>query len=270
MALAVTENYYNDSLSYFKNIGMADDFEERMAQMEKDRAIREEEWGRDMMQYERAGLSEAEKAKIPKLDADNNASYSYLRSKGNMWEYDPTETHNKLKNRLYRRFDTYPKISDRQMFVSEVSNWADRFRPISQANDAQIEKLRAVMRTFFENCGVTETGIHRENWIEAQQCFAEAERERMKHGEHLQAFLLGNACYDVLDGDENTFVSMPELKKMMHVFHVPGAAAYTFFEMADVKGEGKLQRKEVHELFHRFWWPEVFNPDLDGIFAYKF
>jgi len=258
-----------DSRTYLKKIGMEDNFDDRIQEMEDDKAEREDEWLDDMMQYERAGLSESEREGILKLDESNNVSYAYLRSKGNMWQYDPSEPHPKLKNRLYRRFDTFDKDSDGTMVITEVLYWADRMKSLCQANEDEIENVRDALRMFFEACGVTELGLKRENWVEANQAFAEAEREKRKHGEPSLVALLGNAYYDVLDEDGDNLVSLPELKRMMNVFRVPEEAAYTFFEHADVSGDGMLQREEMHALFHKFWL-EKYNPELDGIYAYKY
>lgn len=260
-----------DSKAYFQKLGMDQNYDARVAELEQDKADREQEWmdAENMLQFERAGLTEDEKAKIPKLTPENNISYAYLRKMGNMYEYDPNEPHPKLKNRLYRRFDTFDKDSDGEMVINEVLYWADRMKSLCQASDEEIENVRDALRTFFEACGVTEIGLHRENWVEANQVLAEAERERKRRGEDTLVALLGNAYYDVLDEDKDNLVSLPELKRMMNVFRVPEEAAYTFFEKADVNKDGALQREEMHALFHKFWL-EKYNPDLDGIYAYKY
>lgn len=259
----------HDTLSYLVTLGMDEFCGCRLAEMAMDKAEREKEWLADIMINERAGLSEEEQAKIPKLGPENNLSYAYLRSKGNDWTYDPNEPHPKLKNRLYRRFDTFDKNTDNYMTITEVLHWAERMKQMCDANEDDIEKVRQALRDFFEACGVTEKGLRRENWVEANQVFGEAERERMRHGESTLVARVGNAYYDVLDRDKDSLVSMPELKKMMNVFRVPEEAAYTFFEKADLNKDGKLQRSEMHRLFHMFWL-EPYNADLDGIYAYKY
>lgn len=259
----------HDTLSYLVTIGMDEFCGCRLSEMAKDKAEREKEWLADIMVNERAGLPAEEQANIPKLTAENNLSYAYLRSKGNTWQYDPNEPHPKLKNRLYRRFDTFDKNSDNVMTIKEVLHWAERMKQMCDANEDDIEKVRLALKDFFEACGVTEAGLRRENWVEGNQVFGEAERERMRHGEPTLVARVGNAYYDVLDRDHNSLVSMAELKKMMNVFRVPEEAAYTFFQKADLNGDGKLQRNEMHSLFHKFWL-ERYNPDLDGIYAYKY
>jgi len=259
----------NLSLNYLKSIGMDENYTERMEELEEDKAAREQEWCDDMMQYERAGLCPEEQKCIPKLDEYNNSSYKYLRDHGNDWQYDPNEPHPKLKNRLYRRFDTFDKDSDGIMTITEVLYWAERMKTLCQASEDDIEKVRDALRAFFKGCGLNEEGLHRENWVEANQTFAEAERERRKHGDPSLVDKLGNAYYDVLDEDGDDLVSLPELKRMMNIFRVPEEAAYTFFEKADTNQDGKLQREEMHALFHKFWL-EKYNPELDGIYAYKY
>lgn len=259
------------SLAYLQKIGMDDGFADRLKELEEDKAEREDEWLDDMMQYERAGLDEEEieELGIPKLDEFNNESYKYLRGIGCDYEYDPEECHPKLKNRLYRRFDTFDKDSDGIMTIDEVLYWADRMKTLCKANEEEVECVRNAIRVFFKACGLNKEGLHRENWVEANQVFAEAERQRKKRGEQSIVALLGNAYYDVLDEDGDNLVSLPELKRMMNVFRVPEEAAYTFFEHADVDGNGELEREEMHALFHKFWL-EKYNPELDGIYAYKY
>jgi len=259
-----------DSYYYLQKIGMADGYEDRVQEMAEDKKEREDEWEDDMMQYERAGLDdEDEIKKIPKLDETNNESYRYLRSIGCMWQYDPKEPHHKLKNRLYRRFDTFDKDSDGIMTIDEVLYWADRMKTLCKANEEEVDCVRDAIRIFFRACGLNKEGLHRENWVEANQCFGEAERQRKARGEQSIVALLGNAYYDVLDEDGDNLVSLPELKRMMNVFRVPEEAAYTFFKYADVDGNGMLEREEMHALFHKFWL-EKYDPKLDGIYAYKY
>jgi len=259
-----------DSYYYLQKIGMADGYEDRVQEMAEDKKEREDEWEDDMMQYERAGLDdEDEIKKIPKLDETNNESYRYLRSIGCMWQYDPKEPHHKLKNRLYRRFDTFDKDSDGIMTIDEVLYWADRMKTLCKANEEEVDCVRDAIRIFFRACGLNKEGLHRENWVEANQCFGEAERQRKARGEQSIVALLGNAYYDVLDEDGDNLVSLPELKRMMNVFRVPEEAAYTFFQHADVDGNGMLEREEMHALFHKFWL-EKYDPKLDGIYAYKY
>merc|ERR1711931_346696 len=259
----------NLSLNYLKSIGMDENYKERMEELEEDKAAREEEWCDDMMQYERAGLCPEEQKCIPKLGECNNASYKYLRDHGNDWQYCPNECHPKLKNRLYRRFDTFDKDSDGIMTIDEVLYWADRMKTLCKANEEEVDQVRDAIRIFFRACGLNKEGLHRENWVEANQVFAEAERQRKTRGEQSLVALLGNAYYDVLDEDGDNLVSLPELKRMMNVFRVPEEAAYTFFEKADVDKNGKLEREEMHALFHKFWL-EKYDPALDGIYAYKY
>merc|ERR1719495_2906961 len=142
-------------------------------------------------------------------------------------------------------------------------------RQLVGANEEQIESMRKAVRILFGACGVTDEGLCREDWVEANQVFAEAERQRRKRGEESIVALLGNAYYDVLDEDGDNLVSLPELKRMMNVFRVPEEAAYTFFAHADVDGNGQLEREEMHALFHKFWL-EKYDPTLDGIYAYKY
>merc|ERR1712113_927571 len=86
-----------------------------------------------MDQYERGGMDDPEEqAKIPKLDEHNNVSYRYLRDIGSTYQYDMKECHQKLKNRLYRRYDTFDKDSDGVMAIDEVLYWADRMKTLSR------------------------------------------------------------------------------------------------------------------------------------------
>jgi len=264
----------DETLAYLKKIGMDDNYEERMLELEEDKKDREAEYEENaeiMLQFERAGMEEEgeDVSHIPKLDETNNWAYAYLREKGNTYQYVPEECHPALKLRLYRRFDTFDKDSDGKMTISEVMYWADRMKSLCQANDEEVESVRAAIFQFFTYCGLNKEGLHRENWVEANQAFAEMERERKKHGDPSLVALLGNAYYDVLDEDGDNLVSLPELKRMMNVFRVPEEAAYTFFQKADVDKNGKLEREEMHALFHKFWL-EKYDPALDGIYAYKY
>jgi len=240
------------------------------AQIAKLKALRDaEDPNEDLVQYERAGCSAERQKEIPKLDETNNIAYAYLRAHGNHWQYHPDQVHNKLKKRLYRRFDTFDKNTDNVMSIKEVLWWADRMKSVVGASDYEIEEVRGALRIFFEACGVDEHGLHRENWVEANQALAEAENERRKRGQESLVALLGNAYYDVLDVDNNGLVSMEELRTMMNVFHVPEDSAFAFFKHADVDGNGFLHREEMHKMFIKFWLTP-YDAKYDGIYGYQY
>ena len=262
-----------ETRAYLAKFGMADGFDERMEEMRADKAKYDEEDKQDpsiMLKWERAYLPEEDQKKIIKLDETNNLSYKYLRDHGNTWQYDPTKVHPKIRNRLYRRFDTFDKDSDGIMTIDEVLIWADRMKTLCKSTDKEIETVRAALKLFFEHKGVTGEGCRRENWVECNRVFAEADREREKQGEKRYVNMLGDAYYDILDTDNDGLVSLPELKRMMNIFRVPEEAAYTFFECADTNKNGTLERGEMHSLFTRFWMSDEYDPSLDGIFAYKY
>lgn len=200
----------------------------------------------------------------------NNESLAYLRSVGNQWKYDADKVHPKLIERLYKRFDTFDFNDDSVMRMPEVLRWADRMKSVvPSTTEEEIESMRAAIRVFFGACGVTNEGLKREDWVEANQTLAEAEFERKRRGEPSLVALMGNAYFDVLDVDSDGTVNLSELKTMMRVFEVPEEAAYTFHMKADVNNDGKLQRAEMHALFSKFWLEE-YDPQYDGIYAYKY
>jgi len=203
------------------------------------------------------------------LNADNNESYAYLKSIGVDWTYDPNDVHPKLHARLYKRFDTFDLDGDCKMTLKEVLFWPDRMKQLVGATDEEIANMRRAIRILFGACGVTEDGLAREDWVEANQVFAECERQRMKRGEETYVSILSNAYFDVLDADGDGTLSLEELKTMMRAFQVPVEAAYTFFYHADVDKSGTLERTEMHNLFHKFWL-EKYNPKYDAIYAYKY
>jgi len=203
------------------------------------------------------------------LNADNNESYAYLKKINHKWTYDPNDVHPKLHARLYKRFDTFDLDGDNKMTLKEVQFWPERMRQLVGASDEEIESMRKAVRILFGACGVTDEGLCREDWVEANQVFAEAEKCRKKRGEQTLVAVLGNAYFDVLDKDGDGTVGLEELKTMMRAFQVPQEAAYTFFDAADVDKSGRLERQEMHELFHKFWL-EKYDPQYDAIYAYKY
>jgi len=203
------------------------------------------------------------------LNAENNESYAYLKSIGHEWTYDPNNVHPKLHARLYKRFDTFDLDGDHKMTMKEVLFWPDRMKQLCGASEEEIESMRKAVRILFGACGITDEGLCREDWVEANQVFAQAEEQRIKRGERTLVSVLGNAYFDVLDTDGNGTISLDELKTMMRAFQVPQEAAYTFFDAADVDKNGTLEREEMHSLFHKFWL-QPYDPKYDAIYAYKY
>ena len=121
---------------------------------------------------------------MPGLDETNNESYRYLRSVGNMWQFNVEDLHPKMISRLYKRFDTFDLDCDGRMDMDEILYWPDRMRQLVNATDEQVEQMRAAVYKFFLNKGVDPVnGLTRENWVESNRVFAEAERERERRGE---------------------------------------------------------------------------------------
>ena len=204
------------------------------------------------------------------IDQSVNESYKYLRSVGNTWEFDVEKLHPKMLSRLYKRFDTFDLDCDDTMTMEEVLYWPDRMRQLVNATDDQVEKMREAVKTFFLHKGVDPVeGLKRENWVEANRVFAEAERERTRRGEASLIALLSNAYYDVLDDDGDGTVDVDELKTMMKAFDVPQEAAYCFFEKADIDKSGKLERPELVNLFRKFWM-STYDSQWDGVYGYKY
>jgi len=272
MSTTTTTMTDEERKAYFEKLGMSDGYEERLAEMAKDKAAREAEPvdSDEMLNMERAYLPEEEQKAILKLDETNNMSYKYLREHGNTWQYDPKKVHPKIRARLYRRFDTFNKNSDGTVTIEEVLTWADRMKSLCQSTDEQIDTVREALRTFFLNKGLTGEGCCRENWVECNRVFAEADRERERRGEGRLVNMLGDAYFNVLDTDGDGLVNLPELKRMMNIFRVPEEAAYTFFECADTNKNGTLEREEMHQMFIRFWMSDEYDPSIDGIYAYKY
>ena len=161
-----------------------------------------------------------------RLNENNNESYRYLKSVGNQWQFNVEDLHPKMLSRLYKRFDTFDLDSDGKMEMDEVLYWPDRMRQLVNATDEQVEKMRDAVRVFFLNKGVDPVnGLLRENWVESNRVFAEAERERERRGEPSLIALLSNSYYDVLDDDGDGTVDVDELKTMMKAFDVPQEAA---------------------------------------------
>jgi len=207
------------------------------------------------------------------VDQTKNLSYIYLREHNNDWVYNAAYTHPKLVARLMKRFDTFDLDSDGDMFMEEVLTWADRMKKMVNADKDQVENMRKAIRLLFSGCGVpfegSEEGLKREDWVECNQAFAEAERVRILLGETPIHATLSDAYLDVLDIDGDGLVCLRELKQMMRAFEVPQEAAYTFFAHADVDQSGTLERHEMHALFRKFWLEE-YNPELDMIYAGKY
>ena len=188
------------------------------------------------------------------LDETNNESYRWLRSVSNDWQFEVEDLQPKQIARLYKRFDTFDLDSVGRMDMDEILYWPDRMRQLVNASDEQVEKMRDACFTFFLNKGVDpEKGLLRDDWVEANRVFAEAERERERRGEPSLIGLLSDAYYDVLDDDGDGTVDVDQLKTMMKAFDAPQEAAYTFFEKADTDKSGKLERNEVIHLFKKFW-----------------
>ena len=106
------------------------------------------------------------------------------------------------------------------MLVRLFKVWPDRMRTLCNATDEEVESMKKAIVKVFGDKGISEKGLPREDWIESNRVFMQAENERIKHGLQTHVALLGDAYFDVLDQDGSGTVSMDELKVMMLAFEV--------------------------------------------------
>jgi len=187
------------------------------------------------------------------INAQNNSSHAYLKSIDHEWTYDRNKVHSKLLENLHKRFDTLDLGGKNKVTLKQVLFSPDRMKQLVRVSDEDVEKMRKAIRIFFGACGVTEKGLGREDWVEAHQVFAEAEREKRKRGEQSLIAESTNVYFDVLDTNGDGTVGLIELKTLMRAFQVPQEAACTFFDAAAVDKSGRLERNEIHDLLHKFW-----------------
>lgn len=201
------------------------------------------------------------------LNAQNNASYAYLESIDLGFSYDPNDVHPKLHERLYRCFDTFI-LDGEKMTLMKVLQWPDRLNLLSDANDEEIEKMNNAIRILCRALSVTEEGLCREDWVEAIQVFAEAERQRRRRGEQSLICLLGDACFDLLDEEFDGTVGIEELKIIMRSLQIPQEGSYIFFNAANVDESERLEREEIYDSFHNLWL-EPYDPKYDYLYHNK-
>ena len=68
------------------------------------------------------------------------------------------------------------------MTIEEILTWADRMKSLCESTDEEIASVQEALKLFFTNKGCTGEGVRRENWIESNRVFAEADRERERRG----------------------------------------------------------------------------------------
>lgn len=186
------------------------------------------------------------------VSPQNNASHAYLKSIDHEWTYDKTNVNPKLLEKLHERFDTLDLDGKNKITLKQVLFSPNRMKQLVGASDEDVDKMRKAIRIFFVACGVTVKGLGREDWVEANQVFAEAEREKRKRGEQSLIALLTNVYIDVLDKSGDGTVGLDDLKILLRAFQLPPDAACGFFEAADVDKSARLERNELHDLFHKF------------------
>jgi len=265
------DDFKKRSEDYFHNLGLSEGNEGRIAEFEKWQKQRQQEWddSKDLLEQERAGLAVDTQKEIMKLDENNNLSYKYLREVGSNFQYQPHEMNNKWKNRLYRRFDTLNKDDDRIIHLGEILNWPYRMQSLCKSNQEEKEKVKQSLTTYYKHRGVTTEGLNRENWVEANRVFAEAEKERKKRGEPSLSVAPFNDYLDIVDEDGDSFLSLQEMKRMFNVFRIPEETAYTVMLQVDTKRIGKVERKDFYDLFNKFWFHD-YDEKLDGLFGFWF
>jgi len=201
------------------------------------------------------------------LNSQNNASYAYLESIDHGFSYEPHDVHSKVHERLYLCFDAFVPKGEK-MTLMKVLQLPDRLMLLSGANDVEVEKMNNAIRILCRAFSVTEEGLCREDWVEASQVFAEAERQRRRRGEQSLVDLLGDACFDLVDEEYDGTVGIEELKLIMKSLQIPQEASYIFFTVGNVDKSERLEREEIYDSFHNLWL-EPYDPKYDYLYGNK-
>lgn len=175
----------------------------------------------------------------------------------------------KFQERVLQSFDHADRNRDGLLLMSEVLQYADTLKTLTNKSDADVKPLRDVLREFYGACGVTETGIKREDWVEKISVFVARERELMNADRHDEMLLrkLSDTFFNVIDVNKDGSISINELIIMAKAYEWPVDQVPHFFKMADKNQNGKIEREEYYALLTKFWY-EVKEGEIDNLFGY--
>ena len=96
-----------------------------------------------------------------------------------------------------------------------------------------------------------------------------AEIDRRDKGEMTMSEKLDNACFDVLDKNNNGYVTWDEYKVAMEAGGFGEEESRGGFNLLDKDKSGKISRKEMAAANVKFWCT-VDDPDTQGMYGDKF
>ena len=178
---------------------------------------------------------------MPTLDHTTNECYRYLKSCDKTWTFCPSMLSDTLKLHLESKFDSFDPESEGILTHDQILRRLENVDSLSRISDEKKAELRLRLLSFLKNCGLDECGIRRENWVEANACLAEAERERRKRGLSRHHLLL-EVEYSKILGDTCTNNDVITIIQSLNPFYVEEDQDYgnIFFHLLEITA--KLNR----------------------------
>ena len=164
-------------------------------------------------------------------------------------------TNPKFKERVLAYFDQADKNKDGLLLMSEVLEFAENAKKLTGKNDAEMESLRETLREFYGRCGVTETGIKRDDWVEHLGSFAVEDLKMMKEegSEKTLMYKVNRAWFDTFDINKDGVLSKDEFVKIGQCSGL-GDAYAAIFATADTNHNGFIEWDEYFNLMCKFWF----------------
>ena len=173
----------------------------------------------------------------------------------------------KFQERVLMYFDQADRNHDKLLLMSEVLEYAETLKKLTNMEDAKIEPLRDVLREFYGQCGVTEKGAKREDWVELVSISVAKDIERMKNGgkESMLIYKFCRTWFDALDLNKDGVLDKEEFMNYSKCFGREEANSY-LFGMADVDKNGTVEWDEYFNLILKFWY-EIEEGNIDQMYG---
>lgn len=194
----------------------------------------------------------------------SKGKHSSLNEEGRTNEAIQDLTKNKKwVQQMEKFFDAVDLNKNGYLTVEEILKWSDNMKELcSQITEEECENLRKCLKDFYEAAGLLPgKKVTKEEFIEGVNHLGEAELEKKRLGETTLIESLCNAFYKAMDLNDDSTITLAEVKTIMKACNMGEDMAEKWFSLADKNGNGVVEARELTKAEFESW----FCPETDRV-----
>jgi Ca2+-binding EF-hand superfamily protein len=167
-------------------------------------------------------------------------------------------------------FEQNDSDKDGYATLEDFETWSDNIEKEAGASPELLSKAREATHNFWATSGLkSQVRITKDQFVVQMSEFLVTEKERMNDGNDPLFFKLMDTTFDVLDTDQDGYLTMEEHATMMRVSNFDPSAAKQAFSTMDADNVGKISRQDL-KVFNLTFWLIPEDETVTGMYGPKY